>query len=60
MIQDMLNPEYYCKSFSIYNTVTKETKVCQGKYQSTVMSEVKIIIFYKIKKNKNLIIFFTA
>lgn len=45
MIQDMLNPEYYCKHFSILNTVTNETKVCQGKYQSTVINQVRTIIF---------------
>lgn len=45
MVQDMLNPEYYSKTFSIFNSVTNETKVCQGKYQNFMLNQVRIIIF---------------
>jgi hypothetical protein len=45
MIQDMLNPEYYSKTFSIINSATNETKLCQGKYHSTVINQVRVIVF---------------
>lgn len=40
MIQDMLNPEFFAKNFTIINSVTNETRFCQGKYHSTVINEV--------------------
>lgn len=43
MIQDMLNPQYYCTSNRIYNSETQETIICNGKYRSSVLNEVRII-----------------
>ncbi|XP_050431820.1 mini-chromosome maintenance complex-binding protein [Adelges cooleyi] len=39
MIQDMLNPDYYSKTFSVVNSLTNETKVYQGKFSSAVRSK---------------------
>lgn len=36
MVQDMLNPEYYSKNFSIFNSETDESKVSQEKSNSVV------------------------
>ncbi|XP_050528406.1 mini-chromosome maintenance complex-binding protein [Daktulosphaira vitifoliae] len=36
MIQDMLNPEYYSKTFSISNSMTNETRVFQGKFHCSI------------------------
>lgn len=47
MIQDMLNPEYYSKTFSIFNSVTNETKICHGKYHNSIINQVRIIILIK-------------
>lgn len=45
MIQDMLNPEYYSKTYSVINSTTNETKLCHGKYHNTVIPQVRTIIF---------------
>lgn len=42
MIQDMLNPEYFAKTFTVFNSVTNETKICQGKYHTTGINEVRM------------------
>ncbi|VVC32241.1 Mini-chromosome maintenance complex-binding protein [Cinara cedri] len=39
MVQDMLNPEYYSKTFSVFNSVTNETKIYQGKYHSFIVNK---------------------
>lgn len=44
MIQDMLNPEYFAKTFTVFNSVTNETKICQGKY-TTRINEVRMLHF---------------
>lgn len=46
MIQDMLNPEYFAKDFKVTNLVTNETRICQGKYHTAVINEVRITIYH--------------
>lgn len=45
MIQDMLNPEYYSKTFEVFNSVTNETKTCYGKYHNTFLTQVIVDVF---------------
>lgn len=44
MVQDILNPEYYSKTFTIFNSVTNETKICQGKYHNSIINKVRMKI----------------
>lgn len=57
MVQDIFNPEYYSKSYSVINPVTKKTKIYQGKYCISIDKEVRTIHFHE--KLLHLIIKFT-
>lgn len=57
MVQDMFNTEFYSKTYSVFNTVTDETKIYQGKYSSSIVNEVRIIHFQE--KLLHLILLFT-
>jgi len=48
MIQDMLNPEYFTKTYTVINSVTNETKICQGKYHTASIINVNIFIFKEL------------
>lgn len=45
MIQDMLNPEYYSKTFSVSNSATNETRVFQGKFHCSINNLVCIYYY---------------
>lgn len=45
MIQDMLNPEYFNKTITIFNSINHETIICQGKFHSNLIDQVSVIIF---------------